>query len=272
MYRILLINNKHFFDKKGIITIKNKNDIPNKNAILFIGYHNKSMDNPNIIENYFDEIKKKPYNYSIIVGKGDGMLNKNLKIPKNIRFIYSNNIDYKHNIIKFLPMGSDFRSVNSFIKADVSNKERDILCYCNFSLNTHSDRKIIYNHLKNKNWLLIENMGTFLNYEITRDTFFERLGKSKFVICPRGNALDTFRFYDAIYAGAIPIVVKMPFHNEKIFFNVPILFLNSIDDFSNLTEEFLNEKYIELSKKIKTHYIGLNFNSLINAIHNSIKK
>ena len=86
------------------------------------------------------------------------------------------------------------------------------LCYCNFSLDTHSCRKQIYNSIKNKDFLTIENMGTFLNYSISRDNFFKQLNTSKFTICPKGNAYDTFRFYDCLYCDSIPIVVKLPFH------------------------------------------------------------
>ena len=115
-------------------------------------------------------------------------------------------------------MGSDFRSISSFCKADFNNNERDILCYCNFSLDTHDDRRVVYNLIKNKSFITIENMRTFLNYAISRDDFFLQLGRAKFTICPRGNALDTFRFYDSLYAGSIPIVIRQEFHNSDFFF------------------------------------------------------
>ena len=106
-------------------------------------------------------------------------------------------------------------------------------------------------------------MGIFLKYSISRDTFFERLGNSKFTICPRGNAPDTFRLYDSIYAGSIPIVVKEHFHDLKIFENIPILFLNNESDFKDLTSDFLNKKYIELRSKLKNYYKSLDFNIII---------
>ena len=89
MERFLLLNNKNFFDKKKIITINKNNDIPNKNAILFIGSHTRSIDNPEHILMYFKEISLKPYQYIIIVGKSDGCLRPNIKIPKNIIYIYT---------------------------------------------------------------------------------------------------------------------------------------------------------------------------------------
>ena len=263
MNRILLINNKAFFDKHNVYTITSDRDIPNKSAILFIGSHTHSMDNLAHITKYFNAIHNKPYNYVIIVGKGDGILRLNA-IPKNIKYIYATNTNYVHPIIKFLPMGSDFRSVSSFSKAhNTDNKPRDILCYCNFSINTHKIREHIYNLIKNKGFITFENMGTFMNYSISRDTFFERLGNSKFTICPRGNAPDTFRLYDSLYSGSIPIVVREQFHNLNLFIDLPILFLEKTEDFSLLTKELLEEQYSVLSKKIKPYYEQLDFSNLL---------
>jgi hypothetical protein len=275
MERILLINNKSFFDNHNIKTINNPNDIPNSNSILFIGSHTNSIDSLDHIKKYFEVISKKPYTYIIIVGKGDGTLYLD-RIPINIKYIFATNTDYYHPIIKFLPMGSDFRSISSFKKSDINkaninkaninNKERNILCYCNFSLDTHKSRINIFNYIKNKSFITFESMGTFLKYSISRDTFFERLGNSKFTICPRGNARDTFRFYDSIYSGSIPIVVREQFHNLKLFDNIPILFLNHELDFEDLTEEFLEKKYIELMPKVKNYYESLDFNEMIKEI------
>lgn len=53
----LLLNNKDFFNSKKIITVNNNNDIPNKDAILFIGSHTRSMNNPEHILKYFTPLK-----------------------------------------------------------------------------------------------------------------------------------------------------------------------------------------------------------------------
>lgn len=259
-----MLDNQYFFDSNGVVTINQYSDVPDRDAILFIGRHYYSVNDKNFIKRFFPIIAFKPFNYIIILGKGDCMIDKDIDIPNNVKNIYANNVNYSHPKIKFLPMGSDFRSIYSFSKAKIENKDRDILCYCNFSLNTHSDREEVFKILKDNSDIFFENMGTFLNYSITKDKFFERLGNSKFVICPRGNAIDTFRFYDTIYAGAIPITVKEPFHNEYFFEDLPVLYLNSIDEFSLINKEFLNEKYELLKPKLKTYYKNLDFQVWIN--------
>jgi hypothetical protein len=266
MNRFLLINNQEFFNKHNVITIGDNCDIPNKNAILFIGSHTKSVDDPNHIFKYFETIGSKPYQYIIIVGKGDGCLDPKIKIPENIKSIYCTNVNYTHNKIKFLPMGCDFRSIHSFGRIDITKEHRDILCYCNFSTNTHQIRNKIYQDIRNKEFITFRHMGNFLNYNISRDQFFDDINNSKFVICPRGNAIDTFRFYDTIYAGAIPIVVRTNYHKLPFFENVPILFLEKEEDYKNLTQDFLNKEYEILIKK-RGFYYWLDFDNFIKELY-----
>ena len=166
----------------------------------------------------------------------------------------------------FIFLSSDFRSIKSFSKLNINNNNRNILCYSNFSLTTHKKRELVYNLIKDKNFIKFDHMGKFLNYSISRDQFYTNLSNSKFVICPRGNALDTFRLYDTIYAGAIPIVVKEDFHNSYFFNDVPILFMDDEKDFEKLSEQFLENKYKELINKKKLYYENLDMNNFVNKL------
>ena len=170
-----------------------------------------------------------------------------------------------------MPMGSDFRSIKSFSKLNINNNNRNILCYSNFSLNTHPKRKLVYTLIKDKKFIKFDHMGEFKKYSISRDQFYTNLSNSKFVICPRGNALDTFRFYDTIYAGAIPIVVKQYFHESYFFEDVPILFLDNEEDFEKLSDIYLENKYKELSNKRKSYYENLDMNVFVNKISSHLK-
>ena len=271
MNNILLVHNREYFDKAGIIQLPMRNhppDIPNKSAVLFLGSYEKGTDHIHDELVYtLQSISCKPYMYIILVGKTDDTINQHINIPDNVARIYANNIDYDHPRIRFFPMGRDFRSIAQF-SMQTTIYRRDTLCYCNYSLNTHPSRTIIYDHLKEKPFVLFEHMGEFLGYNVSRDTFFERLYTSKFTICPRGNALDTFRFYDALYCGCIPIVVRSNHHHY--FDELPVLFLESEHDFAGLTEEFLDEQYRLLSKRKRTYYPELDLNYWLNIVCNDL--
>lgn len=272
MNNILLINNKEYFDNIGIIQLPMRNNpehLPNQHGILFLGSYERGTDHiHDDLEYTMKSISQKEYSYVIIIGKTDDTINKELFIPKNVVRIYANNIDYTHDKIYFFPMGRDFRSIEQFELKSNTNSKREILCYCNYSLNTHPVRTTIYHCIKNKQFIMFEHMGNFLGYNISRDTFFSRLQNSKFIICPRGNALDTFRFYDALYCGCIPIVVRS--HHHQYFNDLPILFLENEHEFSNLTEEFLNEQYNILSRRLCKYYSELDLDYWINIVINDL--
>jgi hypothetical protein len=264
MEDILLLFNETFFKKNGIITVNSAKDIPNQDSIIFIGSHRHTF-NPQKILEYFEPISKKPFIYSIICGKTDRCLSKDIDIPDNIKKIYCNNVDYTHDIIKFLPMGRDFRARDCFHKS-TQKRDRDILVYGNFSLNTSWIRKAIYLFIKDNPIYTLENIGlrglngSKRSWFMSNEDFFIKLRRSKFVICPRGTAPDSFRFYDTLYCGAIPIVIKDPMYNQFDHSELPILFLDHQKDYQKITENFLNEQYNILSKKIKPYYKTLDFN------------
>ena len=282
MSHFLLTKNNKFFDKENIsiISIYKKQiklNIPNKNSVLFFSKKKSDNDDNYAIKKLriiFDLVRKKHYKYIIIMSRTlclNEEIYKKFKIPKNIKYIYIAHVKYKHKVIKFLPLGRDFRSKSSYIQADKYDN-KDILCYCNFSLNTHIGRKKIYNNIKNKSFITFESMNKFLNYKISRNTYFERLGKSKFVICPRGKFIDSYRFYDALYSGAIPIVVREKYHNLDFYKKLPILFLNSVEEFKFLTRDYLNKKYEELIKYKKDYYEGLDFKLFIEKNRKILRK
>ena len=67
------------------------------------------------------------------------------------------------------------------------------------------------------------------------------------MICPRGCGIDTYRLWDCIMLGCIPIVEKYESHNS--WNDLPILFLDNIRDYELLTEDFLNRKYDKFLEK-----------------------
>jgi hypothetical protein len=274
MENILLLFNEGFFRDQGVISVGSESDIPDSDAILFIGSHRHTF-NLKHLNPYLKAIKSKPFTYSIICGKTDGCLSEDIEMPKNVKKFYCNNVDYSHDVIKFLPMGRDFRSRDCFSQ-NFNKKDREILVYGNFSLNTSWIRKAIHLFIKDNPLYTLENIGirgkngSKRSWFMSNDDFFNRLRSSKFVICPRGTAPDSFRFYDALYCGAIPIVIKDPMYDQFDHSELPILFLDHQKDYQKITEDFLNKQYSILSKKIKPYYKTLDFNHWIEKIKSEI--
>lgn len=84
------------------------------------------------------------------------------------------------------------------------------------------------------------------NHYILPQLYFSLLPKFKFVISPEGNGIDCHRHYEALIAGCIPIVEQNPIIPPKYGDNIPILYTR---DYSEITKEYLEEKYKEMIDK-----------------------
>ena len=120
--------------------------------------------------------------------------------------------------------------------------EKENLSYINFNISNYpTERQFIFDKFKNESWVKI---GDVENSIEGRKKFLRDLRSSKFVFCPRGNGIDTHRIWESLYMGSIPIVKYENAHH--LFTDLPILF---IKEWSEISEDFLNDKYLEMINK-----------------------
>lgn len=178
---------------------------------------------------------------------------------------------YCHSVIKgnpqihMIPIGRDPKGKFILDQFEFKSNEKSTLCYYNCSIPPMSIhwygriRSYIYDGLLNLNFVKIEHVdlnqhrildaNAFINY-------YTNIAKSKFMICPRGCGLDTYRLWDCLYLGCIPIVVKYDGYQD--FSDLPILFIEKWEDYLSLTQEYLETKYEEMLN-LKYNYEKLNF-------------
>lgn len=133
---------------------------------------------------------------------------------------------------------------NKQIMVEVSNEDiqKTDLVYLNFSINTYPQvRQMVYNKFVNQSWV---KTGTIEPTISGRKKFLQEIKSSKFVLCPRGNGVDTHRIWETLYMGSIPIVVYEETHH--LLTDLPILFINN---WNEITYDFLNQKYKEMTTK-----------------------
>jgi hypothetical protein len=54
--------------------------------------------------------------------------------------------------------------------------------------------------------IIYSNRGRNLNTKIKDEEYFNLIGRAKFVLCPNGDFIWTYRFFESILLGAIPII------------------------------------------------------------------
>jgi hypothetical protein len=96
--------------------------------------------------------------------------------------------------------------------SSIPKKMADRTINCSFIGTPKSDRvhmlNLFYANMKNTMLVPVKNNWNFENMPVSQQTCFETYSQSIFVINGRGNcSLDCFRIYEAIVAGAIPVIV-----------------------------------------------------------------
>jgi hypothetical protein len=224
---------------------------PPKKPYCYDGYFDISKVPENYLEiNYYDKINKE------IVSA----------IEQNNLYLFTHSVSINHPRIFFVPIGVFPR----FDHFHLNTMDKEILCYANFGLAIDrwfgNPRKQVLNIINKKNFIIKENIEDthILNRNsLDFNYFYEKIAKSKFAICPRGCGIDTYRLWDCISLGCIPIIEKYDGHSA--FSDLPILFLDNIDAFADLTEDYLNGLYDEFLQK-DFNYEHLKLSSIENKL------
>jgi hypothetical protein len=260
------INTPNILNNENIITLHKYESFvlslqDNTQSILYLPLNLEILEHSNLCEifqNFKNKIimltcadidfppPKKPYSYDTYfnnynlpenhenINYYDKISIELIKIIENNNlYIFAHSISINHPRLNIVPL-SIYNKFNHF---HLKTNNKHILCYANFRTCIDrwygNPRKETLQLIKNKPFITIEN-------NISQDDFYHNLSCSKFAICPRGCGIDTYRLWDCICVGCIPIVIKYDCHNNEIYQKLPILYIN---DYNDLTEDFLNNMY-----------------------------
>ena len=158
------------------------------------------------------------------------------------------------------PIYGDLECMIKVMNEEINYKN---LVYMNFNINTYpKERQFVWDFFKNENWITI---GNIVNTIGGRTNFLREIKSHSFVLCPRGNGVDTHRLWETLYMGSIPILKKDIGYED--FYDLPICF---IDDWNQVNEEFLEKEKIRINN---TNYCldKLKISFWVNKIHKSIE-
>ena len=142
---------------------------------------------------------------------------------------------------KEFPIGMSYQYVDVYWKGkNIQIGKHEHLVFSAFHENTDSRRRYYGKNRRKIADTLRKN--NIMNSLIDHHTYFDMLPSYKFTISPEGNGIDCHRHYEALISGCIPIIENNPLTYEK-YKNCPVLFTN---DYSEITEEYLNMKYSEM--------------------------
>ena len=103
------------------------------------------------------------------------------------------------------------------------------LLYVSHNESSNQERIGIKDLFREKRWAIVDE---------SRSSYSEFLGKmcqAKFMLCPRGCAIDCHRNWEVLYMKRVPVMKRHPYL-EVLFKDYPVLF---VDSYSEITEELL---------------------------------
>ena len=167
----------------------------------------------------------------------------------NLKAWFANNVNIRHPKLHAVPLGlpnevdySIQGNTRTIYEVAQSQKVIKNLAYMNFKIETFpAERRKVFELFSNKSW--VTKGGLNCNVDGHKQ-YLEDIRACCFCICPRGNGFDSHRLMEAIYVGTIPIVKKCIAMEQ--FYDFPCVF---IDDWSDVTEEFLKVKYEEIMNR-----------------------
>jgi len=172
---------------------------------------------------------------------------------------YSQNCEFAHTKLKPLPIGLQNiqwgpEKISQLIGASKKfHKEKFV--YANFSAQTHPSRAEVLSAARDLKGITIESG---LNYQ----DYLKSLASHKFCLCPRGNGIDTHRFWEAQYLDCIPIILWRDW--TPAYSGLPVLIL---DNWGELKELDLEKIYIDITCK-RYSRTNLFFKNIVDQISN----
>jgi hypothetical protein len=155
---------------------------------------------------------------------------------------YSQNVGFFHPKLFMVPIGLANSMwphgnlqlfENTTFMSKLGNKTRRTF----FNFNIHTNRTLresCYNSLRN-------SLDFLPNIDPTEN--LKRLSNYEFCICPEGNGADCHRIWEALYLKVVPIMVKSAFTETLMRNNIPIVVLNSWDEYPGIEPQLKYEDY-----------------------------
>lgn len=166
----------------------------------------------------------------LILGNSDRDFDGPLEnLPDNFKTVYRQNSTFNNDTYKLLPIGLE--------NIRLGQNGRKFLFDSRFSYRPKLNKVLVGPFAPthpDRSFLLSLQEGSNSNFDIIKGRinplkFAEKSSQYRFIAAPRGNGLDTHRFWEAIYRGSYPVVVKTPWSDLLESLGVPLV---SISDWT----------------------------------------
>lgn len=229
----------------------NKNQIKTERQFIKIGwtsYYNNGCNIPQL-QNYLDTLTKNK-KYYVVCQHDDAPRER---LPEDT-LVFSAGGNFKGNGVIPIPL---ICSPLLNIPNAVSLENKDI--FCSFvGSDTHRIRRKLYEKYNSKYFFQQSAWNPTISDE-QLNNFIHITSRSKFALCPRGYGASSFRLYETMQIGCVPIYISdehyLPWSDEINWNSICILIKeHEIDDLDNILKNIDDITYNNMLYNIKQIY------------------
>ncbi len=195
-------------------------------------YVNSLMENSDVIQlcNHFEGMK-----FIIFTNLEDTPIDDQISVPDNVLCVSAVNAVAHSDKVIPAPYGVQRRMNLSDMRIEVLQEamqnipDATKLLYVNHNDSSHTDRVGLKDMFRGR--------ATVQDTRVDYLNFLSNLSHHKFVLCPRGNAIDCHRNWEVLYMKRVPVMKRYPYL-EELFRDWPVLF---VDKYTDITEDLLLE-------------------------------
>ena len=116
--------------------------------------------------------------------------------------IWAINTTVTHPLLTTIPLGFPDQAVQFTMTYVRPTVDRDIEIYANFTVGTNTTKR------NNCLAAFAGDPRVIMRTGLSKQEYYHDLCRSKYVLCPEGTGIDTHRFYEAVFCGATPVVLR----------------------------------------------------------------
>ena len=172
-----------------------------------------------------------------------------VRLPPRLQRWYAQNAFVTSDVIRPLPIGLENQAlgVNGLLRdfrrcgaADLDAKGLSV--FAGFAPTT-SERESLTDRLRVNRLIAVEPR------RLSPAAYQSRLRSARFVIAPRGNGVDTHRFWEALYADAIPVTRRSAWSRAFAAEGVPMIEVDEWDEVLRWSEHDLLQRSAALPQQ-----------------------
>ena len=202
-------------------------------------YVDSLMETSDVLQlcNHFEGMK-----FIVFTNLEDTPIDHHIHVPENVLCVSAVNAVAHGGKVLPAPYGvqrrmtpSD-RRIEDLQEAMENLPDATQLLYVNHNDNSHEDRVGLKDMFRD--WATVQD--TRVDYP----NFLSNLAQHKFVLCPRGNAIDCHRNWEVLYMRRVPVMLTYPYLLD-LFQDYPVLWVSGYEDITEDMLELNNHLYEE---------------------------